>query len=109
MQEVPAFGQEDLINEDCYILDVFNTVYVWIGNQSEKAEQRGVFTRAEKYIQDVKDSRNKEDVVISEVLAGREPPAFTVQFIQWEPEVAAKWLETDKQQMAEIAEEENKV
>mmetsp|Transcript_6949 Transcript_6949/g.8354 ORF Transcript_6949/g.8354 Transcript_6949/m.8354 type:complete len:131 (-) Transcript_6949:229-621(-) len=39
-------------------------------------------------------------VVIEEVLAGREPPAFTVQFIQWEPEVAAKWLATDKLVMA---------
>ena len=32
MQEVPNFAQEDLINEDCYILDMYNTVYVWIGN-----------------------------------------------------------------------------
>lgn len=108
MQEVPAFGQEDLLNEDCYILDVYNTIYVWIGNLSNAAEQRGVMTRAEKFIQDVKDARNKDDVIISEVLAGREPPAFTVQFIQWEPEVAEKWLETDKQHMTEVAEEEKK-
>ena len=47
-------------------------------------------------------------VLIEEVLAGREPPGFTVQFIQWEPEVAAKWLETDSQAMAEAAAEESK-
>lgn len=39
------------------------------------------------------------------MLAGREPPAFTVQFIQWEPEVAAEWLKTDATVIAEVAEE----
>lgn len=32
MEEVPAFGQEDLWNEDCFILDCYNKIYVWIGN-----------------------------------------------------------------------------
>lgn len=32
MQECPAFAQEDLINEDCYILDAYNIIYLWIGN-----------------------------------------------------------------------------
>lgn len=95
MEEVPAFGQEDLFNDDCFILDAYNTIYVWIGNQSNKTERRGVNKRAEKYLQELKDSRNKDNICIEEVLAGYEPPQFQVQFIQWEPEVAAKWLETD--------------
>lgn len=109
MEELPAFAQEDLLNDDCYILDAFNTIFCWIGNKSNKFEQKGVIKRAEKFLAECRDSRNKDDVIIEEVLAGREPPAFTVQFIQWEPEVAAKWLETDSQVLAEAAAEEQKV
>lgn len=31
MQEIPQFQQEDLVNEDCFILDAFSTVFVWVG------------------------------------------------------------------------------
>ena len=44
-------------------------------------------------------------VIFEEVPAGREPPGFTVQFVQWEPEVAAKWLETDPTVVQQAAEE----
>jgi len=84
-------------------LDAYSTVFVWIGNKSNKFERTAAVKRAEKYIAEVKDQRVKEDTLIEEVLAGREPPAFTVQFIQWEPEVAEKWLETDPEVMAAAA------
>ena len=103
MEEVPAFGQEDMYNEDCYILDAYGVIYTWIGNKSNKFEQKGVVKRAEKFLAELKDNRNKDEVIIEEVLAGREPPGFTVQFIQWEPEVAAKWLETDPEILAAAA------
>lgn len=103
MEEVPAFGQEDLNNEDSYILDAYSTIFVWVGNKSNKFEKKGAFARADKYLEGLKDSRVKSEVVIEEVLAGREPPTFQVQFIQWEPEVAEKWLETDQQFIADKA------
>ena len=108
MEELPAFAQEDMLNEDCYILDAYNIIYTWIGNQSNKFEQKGVVKRAEKYLSELRDNRDKDMVIIEEVLAGREPPGFTVQFVQWEPEVAAKWLETDPAQMQAAAQEEQK-
>ena len=100
MEEVPAFAQEDLLNDDCYILDAYSTIYTWIGNKSNSFEKKGVVKRAEKYLAEIRDSRDKNEVIIDEVLAGREPAGFTVQFIQWEPEVAAKWLETDPEVVA---------
>lgn len=108
MEEIPAFGQEDLLNDDCCILDAYNQIYVWIGNKSNKTEQRGVMKRAEKYLAEIRDNRVKDDVTITEVLAGREPPAFQVQFIQWEPEVAAQWLESDPEVLRANTEEEVK-
>jgi len=76
MEEVPAFAQEDMNNEDCYILDAYNIIYTWIGNKSNKFEQRGVVKRAEKYLEELRDSRDKNEVIIDEVLAGREPAGF---------------------------------
>lgn len=36
MQEIPQFQQEDLINEDCFIMDAYSTVFVWVGALSIK-------------------------------------------------------------------------
>lgn len=109
MEEVPAFAQEDMLNDDCYILDAYSVIYTWIGNKSNRFERKGVVTRAEKYLAELRDSRNKDEVIIDEVLAGHEPVGFTVQFVQWEPEVAAKWLETDPEFMRQKTIEEEKV
>lgn len=76
MEEVPAFGQEDLYVEDCFILDGYSTIYVWLGNKADKFEKKGAMSRAQKYLDELKDGRNKEETQIEEVLAGREPPGF---------------------------------
>lgn len=76
-KEVPAFTQEDLLNDDVYILDCYSTVYIWIGRRADKFEVSGGHKSAEKYIAAVKDSRDKDDVQIVEVHAGQEPFAFT--------------------------------
>ena len=107
MEEIPAFGQEDLINDDCYVLDAYNTIFVWIGHLSNKFEKKGVYTKAKKYRDELQD-RDPKEVMLEEVSAGYEPPAFTVQFIQWEPEVAAKWIATDPTVVAAALAEETK-
>lgn len=48
---------------------------------------------AQKYIDGVKDGRNKDDCQIQEVEAGKEPPSFTVNFTGWTKEKAQKWLD----------------
>jgi hypothetical protein len=95
MKEIPAFAQEDFLNDDVYLLDSFDKVYLWIGYDSNKFEKKGAYARAEKYIQEVTDNRIKDEVTICEVEPGKEPPDFTCQFVQWEPELAMKWLEQD--------------
>jgi len=78
MKEVPQFQQEDLINEDCMVLDAFSTIYVWIGALSNKFEKKGALVRAQKYLEGLHDSRDKDQVVIEEIEAGHEPPMFRV-------------------------------
>lgn len=38
MKQIPAFTQVSLNNGDCYMLDAWNIVYIWVGNQSNKHE-----------------------------------------------------------------------
>ena len=87
-KEVVAFAQEDLLNDDVYFLDSYDKIYIWIGNRSNDVEKRGALKKAGEYLAAVTDGRDKDEVVITECEAGKEPPDFTVQFIQWEPEVA---------------------
>ena len=107
MDEIPAFGQEDLINDDCYILDAYNTIFVWVGHLSNKYEKAGVQKKAKQYLAELKD-RDTKDVMVETVSAGYEPPAFQVQFIQWEPEVAEQWIKDDPTVIAAKLEEETK-
>jgi len=103
MQELPAYQQEDLHNHDCFVLDAWNTVFIWIGALCDKAERRNVGKKAESYLKEVTDGRKFEDVLIENVEPGREPPSFQSQFIQWEPELAEKWLHEDPKYQAKVA------
>jgi hypothetical protein len=39
VDEIPDFGQQDLVSDDVMILDVWDTVYVWIGEGANKQER----------------------------------------------------------------------
>lgn len=93
VEEIPNFGQDDLINDDIMLLDAYQTIYVWIGNQSNKFEKNGAYKTANRYIESVRDERDKESVQIVEIEAGKEPHAFTGFFSEWRLEKAQKWLE----------------
>jgi uncharacterized membrane protein len=62
VKEVFGFMQDDLDNNDVQILDAYNTVYIWIGNKSNKHEQEQAHDRAEKYINSIQDGRNTDNV-----------------------------------------------
>ena len=95
VKEVFGFMQEDLVNEDVQFLDCYSTVFIWIGNLSNDHERKQAYVRAEKYIEGIQDGRNTDDVQLIEVEAGKEPPSFTVQFMNWEDELAEAWLNAD--------------
>ncbi len=62
MQEIYNFSQDDLINDDIMLLDAYSTIYVWLGNKSNKFEKKGATSSADKYLNSVKDERDKENV-----------------------------------------------
>lgn len=84
-----------MMNDDIMLLDAYQTIYVWIGNKSNDFEKRGAYKSAQKYIDGVRDERDKSNVQIVELEAGKETTSFTVQFPEWRLEKAQKWLDED--------------
>lgn len=72
-----------MLNDDIMLLDAYNTIYVWIGNKSNDFEKRGAYKTATKYIESIQDERDKENVQVVEIEAGKEPPTFTINFTNW--------------------------
>jgi len=95
VSEIFNFSQEDMMNDDIMLLDAYQTIYVWIGNRSNKFEMKGALGSAEKFLETIKDERDKNEVQFVEVEAGKEPPSFTIHFPEWKKELAQKWLEED--------------
>lgn len=51
-----------MMNDDIMLLDAYQTIYVWIGNKSNDFEKRGAFKSAQKYIDSIRDERDKDHV-----------------------------------------------
>ena len=62
VEEIPNFSQDDMLNDDMMLLDAFTSIYVWIGNGSNKFERNGAFKTANRYIESVRDERDKSAV-----------------------------------------------
>jgi len=95
VEQVPNFTQDDMLNDDIMILDAYSTILVWIGAGSNKFERNGAYKTANRYIESINDDRDKSEVQIVEVEAGREPPSFTVFFPEWRLDLAQRWLDND--------------
>ena len=50
------------MNDDIMLLDAYSSIYVWIGNKSNDFEKRGAFKSALKYIESIRDDRDKDNV-----------------------------------------------
>ena len=83
------------------MLDAYSKIYVWIGNRSNSFEKKAARKKVASYLAGVRDARDKDGVAIVDVKPGQEPPEFTVQFIQWEPEIAQQWIDDDPERLEE--------
>merc|ERR1711920_477065 len=82
VEEVFYFTQDDLTNDDVFLLDVVSRVYVWIGSQSNDEERKTAMDVAQKYIEQANDGRPPE-VPRVVVKSGFEPKTFTCYFPHW--------------------------
>jgi hypothetical protein len=83
VEEVFNFNQDDLTNDDVFLLDTFTEVWVWVGSDANKNEKQMAFQAAIDFVQNAPDGRDK-DTPILKVDPGREPPMFTAHFFGWD-------------------------
>lgn len=88
MEEIASFAQDDLSNDDTYILDVYNKVFCWIGTKANASERAAASELASKFATDANDGRDPDSPVIS-VNAGSEPSSFTCWFQGWDADYFA--------------------
>ncbi|XP_061189061.1 advillin-like isoform X1 [Saccostrea echinata] len=89
VDEIPDFSQQDLVSDDVMILDVWDTVYVWIGNGANKQERDEAERLAIEYVKTDPAGRD-EDTPVYKVKQGFEPPTFTGFFGMWDRELWSK-------------------
>ena len=50
IDEIPNFHQNDLFQEEIFLLDTYDTLFVWIGTGSNVDEKKGAFENAKKFL-----------------------------------------------------------
>uniref|UniRef100_A0A8C2ZJ57 Scinderin like a n=1 Tax=Cyclopterus lumpus TaxID=8103 RepID=A0A8C2ZJ57_CYCLU len=85
-EEVPGeFTQMDLAPDDVMILDTWNQIYVWVGNDANETEKTGSSQIAEQYVES--DPSGRTGVPIGTIKQGNEPLFFTGWFLAWDPDM----------------------
>nr|XP_014708018.2 villin-1 [Equus asinus] len=82
--EIPDFSQDDLEEDDVFLLDVWDQVFFWIGKYANEEEKRAAATTAQEYLKTHPGGRDLETPIIV-VKQGYEPPTFTGWFLAWDP------------------------
>ncbi|KAM7018461.1 gelsolin-like [Tautogolabrus adspersus] len=86
MEEVPGeLTQDDLATDDVMILDTWDQVFVWIGDDARNEEKTEAAASAVKYIESDPADRDPRTPTVM-VKQGFEPPTFTGWFLGWNDE-----------------------
>jgi len=103
IEEVCNFTQDDLADDDVFLLDVFSSVFIWIGSQANETEKQQSLKVAEQYISSSTDGRDPQTPVVI-VHAGAEPIIFTQHFLGWDAELTHKnkFIDPYEARLAEI-------
>ena len=86
------FVQQDLVAEDVMLLDVGDSLFVWLGIHSNQQEKSAALESAKEYLEYDPSGRDR-DIAISVVKQGHEPPHFTGFFGAWDRELfKVSWI-----------------
>ncbi|KAM3876568.1 scinderin like a [Diretmus argenteus] len=85
-EEVPGdFTQMDLAIDDIMLLDTWDQIFLWIGNEANEAERTGSVKIAKDYVET--DPSGRRGIPITTIKQGEEPPTFTGWFQAWDPQM----------------------
>ncbi|XP_063285337.1 villin-1 [Pelobates fuscus] len=101
--EVTDFTQDDLAEDDIFLLDTWDQVFFWVGKDANDTEKSEAAITAQEYLKTHPGSRDINTPIII-VKQGFEPPTFTGWFLAWDP---FKWensksYETLKAELGDI-------
>ncbi|MBN3284555.1 GELS protein, partial [Polyodon spathula] len=83
-EEVPGdFTQADLATDDVMLLDTWDQLFLWIGNDANDIEKQGAPNIAKEYMDS--DPSGRKGISITTIKQGNEPPTFTGWFMAWDP------------------------
>ncbi|XP_034062220.1 gelsolin a [Gymnodraco acuticeps] len=101
IEEVPGeMTQEDLATDDVMILDSWDQVFVWIGNEAQEEEKTEAMKSAAQYIETDPANRDPRTPIVK-IKQGFEPPTFSGWFLGWDHEYWAS--DPLERAMAELA------
>uniref|UniRef100_A0A673CBI3 Gelsolin n=1 Tax=Sphaeramia orbicularis TaxID=375764 RepID=A0A673CBI3_9TELE len=75
--------QDDLATDDVMILDTWEQVFVWIGNEAQEEEKTEAMASAVRYIETDPANRDRRTPIVK-LKQGFEPPTFTGWFLGWD-------------------------
>uniref|UniRef100_A0A671XSP4 Scinderin like b n=1 Tax=Sparus aurata TaxID=8175 RepID=A0A671XSP4_SPAAU len=90
VEEIPGdFTQSDLATDDVMLLDTWDQIFLWVGNEANEEEKKGAPKIAKEYVDS--DPSGRRGLPITTIKQGAEPPTFTGWFQAWD----LKMWETD--------------
>lgn len=87
VSEVTQFVQDDLNEDDVMLLDTWDQVFLWIGQNANEDERKEAVTTSQEYLRTHPGDRDPETPIFM-IKQGFEPPTFTGWFGVWDTE---KW------------------
>ncbi|XP_030630335.1 scinderin like b [Chanos chanos] len=86
VEEVPGdFTQADLATDDVMLLDTWDQIFLWVGNEANEEERTGSPKIAKDYVDT--DPSGRRGLPITIIKQGAEPPTFTGWFQAWDPKM----------------------
>lgn len=82
--EISNFTQDDLDEEDVMLLDIWDQIYLWIGQGANESEKKEAAVTAQEYLRSHPAGRDIDTPILM-VKQGFEPPTFTGWFHAWDP------------------------
>eukprot|EP00095_Tigriopus_kingsejongensis_P000318 maker-scaffold292_size219010-snap-gene-1.31 protein:Tk00318 transcript:maker-scaffold292_size219010-snap-gene-1.31-mRNA-1 annotation:"hypothetical protein DAPPUDRAFT_311761" len=105
LEEILNFGQVDLVMEDVMLLDVGDTVFIWLGQYSNTNERQAALKSAQDYLESDPAGRDKDTPIVV-TKQGHEPPHFIGFFGAWDAklfsDIEAQLKELARPQMNEV-------
>uniref|UniRef100_A0A8C5W7L3 Villin-1 n=1 Tax=Leptobrachium leishanense TaxID=445787 RepID=A0A8C5W7L3_9ANUR len=82
--EITDYTQDDLEEDDVYLLDTWDQVFLWVGKGANETEKKESAHTAQEYLKTHPSNRDLDTPIIV-VKQAFEPPTFTGWFHAWDP------------------------